>query len=276
MRRTEFFIAVVGLSLFVGLVSLVAGCSARAERLAAEVAAERMDVGMEARRKENLSWHYSQELFSLAQRADRWGDKKLAAALFAKSSDFDPSWPLPAIEAAERIPSAENDLPKAIKYAKRAIALDPNNPRAHEVYAQLLFDSGNCRGAFDAAKAGLALKGSNVALHFLLARSAICMKEFSTAEDELNYLISQEPENSSYYLMLARVYESERRIKRAEQTYRRIVDKFGKNRVFLSELYGFYVRHGKAEDARKVEEELKKILPKQKRKKMRPLRPSRR
>ena len=180
------------------------------------------------------------------------------------------------LNAAVLHPVVDNNIPAALEHARRAAELAPNNPRAHLTWGTLLLEAGKCPEAFAALERAVELRPSVDEGHYRLARAAACGGQPQRAIDEYLYLMARHPGTTAYYLDLALLYEREGMLQEAGDTLEKALLVSGYSRVLLLQVRNFYARTGQSTKMQEIDEELQRRFPAEKKRKMRPLRPSKR
>jgi serine/threonine protein kinase/Flp pilus assembly protein TadD len=87
----------------------------------------------------------------------------------------------------------ERDLEAAMKAFQRAIALNPNYPRAHQVYGEILISMGEFERAADEVRQGLELDPLSFPLHFVDAQLSFYSRQFEKTLEKCRKAQELEP-----------------------------------------------------------------------------------
>jgi|GEM_PF-1087110 len=225
-------------------------------------------------RREVRAADMSKECYRMGVAALKSMDRGRALACFSRAAALEPSWMLAHLSAAVLHPVVDNNIPAALEHARRAAELAPNNPRAHLTWGTLLLEAGKCPEAFAALERAVELRPSVDEGHYRLARAAACGGQPQRAIDEYLYLMARHPGATAYYLDLALLYEREGMLQEAGDILEKALLVSGYSRVLLLQVRNFYARTGQNKHMQEIDEELQRRFPAEKKRKMRPLRPS--
>jgi tetratricopeptide (TPR) repeat protein len=179
-------------------------------------------------------WDRANEQFRIAAQASgssaktkvRWGmllherfNNKEAADLFREAITKDPQDADAYIGLA--LVSAESFDGNAMSYVSRALAIDPNNARAHELAASLALDNDERNQAV--AEAGKALALDHEALDAMAVRAALEIIDERSPDSWLNQIKSINPHYGQAYSEIAHHLELHYRHEDAAAYYRKAV-----------------------------------------------------
>lgn len=201
------------------------------------------------------------------------GDRALARARLDEACDGDRTWPLPRLELAELLLEDGTDLARARGLVFEARQLAPENPRAHRLDGALAELEGHDAVAAEAYGRSLALRDDpDVRLRQGLAWARAGKRAQAIAA--LEQVRAVRPRDSQARANLADLYEAAGETRKAE-TELLFLAEAGPGKAPLVRLARFYARTGQREKARAAEERARDADTAEKRK-LRPLRPSRR
>jgi tetratricopeptide (TPR) repeat protein len=182
-----------------------------------------------------------------------------------------PSWVLPRLEAARLRIKLGRELDVAGLQLETAKALAPENPRAQFLWAMLMEEKGQTDKAIESLEIALLYRPSYNEARFRLASLYFGKENYAKAKEHYQMLARAQPENTSARLQYAASLEKIGQWEEAERELRKLYDENPRSVPVVARLADFYERTGRPKLAEKVR--AKKPEPK---KKMRPLKPSRR
>ncbi len=179
------------------------------------------------------------------------------------------AWAMKAIDLDDQLAEAhtplavvlflyERDDQAALKTVQRAVALNPNYPRARQVYGELLIGLGEFDKAADEVRQGLELDPLSAALFLADAYVSFCARRYEEAIQKLQNGLEIEP---GYYLslwLLGYACEQLGRFEDALGHFQRGLEVAPENPLILAALARTYALWGKADKARQLLQGLEK------------------
>jgi tetratricopeptide (TPR) repeat protein len=183
-----------------------------------------------------------------------------------------PTWELSRLEAARLMLKLGGELDRAEAHLDIASALAPENPRAYYLRGLLLEERGRPLLAAQAYEVALLYRPSYEEARFRLAGLWMSQGDLLKAELHFRLLARARPEWVQVRLLLAQVLEKQERLEDAERELLAVRELQPGNTVATRRLADIYERTGRQRLAEKLSQSLE---PASKRR-MRPLKPSRR
>jgi eukaryotic-like serine/threonine-protein kinase len=180
------------------------------------------------------------------------------------------AWALKALEIDDQLAEAhsplgcvffvyERDLESAEKELQRAIELNPNYPRAHQVYGETLTWLGEFEVAGGEIRRALELDPLSPILHVSDALVSFYARRYDEATPKCRKSLEIEPMFSPAHYALGLVSEQLGRFEDAVEHLQRSVETARQSATFQAELGRAYALWGKEDDARSILEKLEKI-----------------
>ena len=180
------------------------------------------------------------------------------------------AWALKALEIDDQLAEAhsplgavlfvyERDLESGEKEAQRAIELNPNYPRAHQVYAETHV----CLGEFEAAASeigqALELDPLSPILHVSNASVSYYARRYDEAVPKCRKGLEIEPTFPLVHYLLGLVSEELGTFEDAVEHLRKSLETAGRSVLIQAELGRAYALWGKEDEARSILQALEKI-----------------
>lgn len=216
------------------------------------------------------------ERFREGRKAFGKGDLSLAYLLFRSASILVPEWDLPLLELAELHPLYDNDLTSQRAALKRAVALNPLNPRSRLLLGVALAQAGEREEAVEHFREALRHRPDYEEVHFRLASLLREMGRTEEALKEYEWVATAQPHNTLLLAQLADLYEQAGRPSDAERTLLRLAHLDPGNPNGFVHLARFYERRNRPDRAREMWKKAETLRPSEGQRKMRPLPKSRR
>ncbi len=208
---------------------------------------------------------------ALAQEAE--GDSAGALETMEAVVRARPTEPLPRVEAARLLLKQGGALERAETHLDVAAAIAPDNPRVHYLQGLLWEERGQPLRAVRSYELAVFYRTSYADAHFRAGSLWVSLEDWLRAELHFRYLRRHRPEWVQARLQLAYVLEQQGRVADAERELLLLRGEQPANVLITRRMADFYERVGRPEQAAKLRTSLEPPAP---RKKMRPLRPSRR
>ncbi|HLL00021.1 MAG TPA: tetratricopeptide repeat protein [Myxococcaceae bacterium] len=183
-----------------------------------------------------------------------------------------PTWELSRLEAARLLLKLGGELDRAEAHLDVASALAPENPRAYYLRGLLLEERGRPLLAAQAYEVALLYRPSYEEARFRLAGLWASQGDWLKAELHFRLLSRARPEWVQVRLLLAQVLEKQERPEDAERELLAARELQPGNAVVTRRLADLYEQTGR----QKLAEKLRKSLEPAPKRRMRPLKPSRR
>jgi serine/threonine protein kinase/tetratricopeptide (TPR) repeat protein len=142
---------------------------------------------------------------------------------------------------------------------KRAIELNPNYPRAHQMYAELLTVIGEFDKASSEAKFAIELDPLAPAAYFAAGLAKYCIRQYEQALGECKKALDIDPDFFPAHLMAGLVFEREGRFDEAIESLEKASRASGESVLVRAVLSGTFAFAGKEDDARAVLRELEQV-----------------
>jgi non-specific serine/threonine protein kinase len=139
---------------------------------------------------------------------------------------------------------------------KRAIELNPNYPRAHQMYAELLTVMGEFDKASSEAKCAIELDPLAPAAYFAAGLAMYCARQYAQALGECEKALDIDPDFFPAHLMAGLVFEREGRFDDAIESLEKASRASGGSVLVRAVLSGTFAFAGREDDARAVLREL--------------------
>jgi tetratricopeptide (TPR) repeat protein len=183
-----------------------------------------------------------------------------------------PTWELPRMEAARLMLKLGGELDRAEAHLDVALALAPENPRAHYLKGLLLEERGLPLLAAQAYEAALLFRPSYEEARFRVAGLWLSLGDWLKAELHYRLLARARPEWVQVRLLLAQVLERQERPEDAERELLAAQELQPGNVQVTRRLADLYERTGR----QRLADKLRKTLEQPPKRPMRTLKPSRR
>jgi tetratricopeptide (TPR) repeat protein len=183
-----------------------------------------------------------------------------------------PAWELPRIEAARLRMKLGRELDRAAADLQLALSLAPGNPRAHYLFGVAAEGRGDEEAAMRGYDAALSLRPSYEEARFRLAGIHFARGEWALAEHHYRELAQGSSASSQARLQWIATLEKQGRDDAAEAELVRMREADPRSMLVAHRLAALYERTGRMDLARKIATQADAP----ERKKMRPLRKSRR
>jgi Flp pilus assembly protein TadD len=142
---------------------------------------------------------------------------------------------------------------------KRAIELNPNDPRPHEFYSWYLAPMGRIDQAIAEAKRGQQLDPVSPEAYFFLGSVLVFARQYDQAIEQLRSGIELEPTYWYAHYFLGRAYEQKGRLPEAIAEFQRALELEQDNAENWSNLGHAYALSGKRAEAQKIIDHLKEV-----------------
>ena len=179
------------------------------------------------------------------------------------------AWALKALELDDKLAEAytplgialiyERDLKSGEKALQRAIELNPNYPRAHQVYAEMLSWLGEFDAAAEEIRQALVLDPLSPILHVVDAQISYFARRYEEVIPKCRKSLEIEPTFSLAHYMLGLVSEELGRFESAVVYLRKALEQEKNSLMFQAELGRAYALWGKEAEARNILQALEKI-----------------
>lgn len=186
-----------------------------------------------------------------------------------------PDWDLPYLQLAILHPLWDSDLQAEAAALAHALELNPTNPRTNVMMGSVLvqlkrFDEAELR-----FKAAISHRHEYQDPHLRLANLYRERGKLKLAINEYRWLLDRQLTNVFLHSVLAALYEQTGRYAEAETALRHLTSLKSNAGWLYERLARFYDRRGRKEAASAARRRAEKLQPKEKQRRMRPLRPSR-
>ena len=139
---------------------------------------------------------------------------------------------------------------------KRAIELNSNHPRAHQIYAELLTLKGDFDRAAGEARCAIELDPLAPAGYFAAGLAMYCARRYAQALTECEKALDIDPDFFPAHLVSGLVFEGEGRFDDAIESLEEAWKASGENALVRAVLSGTFAFAGRRDDARTVLREL--------------------
>lgn len=198
------------------------------------------------------------------------GDTARASQAFAKSTEAAPRWALAYLQwgVAQQLYDPESkDVFSALKMA---VALAPENARAHFHLARAYLRAEDYDSAITHLQQTLRSRPNYPRARFLLGRAYAEQGDSQNSITTLHDVLREEPKHTGAITLLAELYEKDQRLEDTEAMLRRLTILFPEVTHHHLRLARFYEQIGEAERAEAARQRAEVVDPRPKRK-MRPL-----
>jgi len=179
------------------------------------------------------------------------------------------AWAMKALELDDQLAEAytplavvlfcyERDWEAAVKTIQRAIALNPNEPRAHQVYGEILTSLGEFNRAADEFRQGLELDPLSLALHVVDGLVSFFARRYEEARQKCRNLREIEPNHRASFWLLGLVCEQLGCLEEAVGHFQRGLEWGREDPVLRAALARAYALWGKEDKARELLQELER------------------
>jgi serine/threonine protein kinase/tetratricopeptide (TPR) repeat protein len=180
------------------------------------------------------------------------------------------AWALKALELDDQLAEAhtplgaalisfERDLESSERALRRAIELNPNYPRAHQVYAEVLSWLGEFDAAADEMRQALVLDPLSAILHVVDALITYFARRYEEVIPKCRRSLEIEPTFALAHYMLGLVSEELGKFENAVKYLRESLEQAPKSLMIRAELGRAYALWGKEAEAKEILEELLRI-----------------
>ncbi len=177
------------------------------------------------------------------------------------------AWALKALEIDDHLAEAyvplgvvrlfyEHDLEAAMKTIQRAIALNPNYPRARQVHGEFLTCTGEFDRAADELRQGLELDPLSFALHFVDAQLSFYSRQFEEVLEKSLKIQELEPGHFISSWLMGSACEQLGRLAEAIQHFQRALELGPESQALRASLARAYALSGQTDKARELLHEL--------------------
>jgi serine/threonine protein kinase/tetratricopeptide (TPR) repeat protein len=142
---------------------------------------------------------------------------------------------------------------------KRAIELNPNYPRAHQIYAELLTVIGEFDKAASEAKCAIELDPLAPAAYFAAGLAMYCARQYAHALNQCEKALDIDPDFFPAHLVAGLVFEREGRFDHAIESLEKAWRASGGSVLVRAVLSGTFAFAGRQDDARAVLRELEQV-----------------
>ena len=154
-----------------------------------------------------------------------------------------------------------NDLPSAIKHAKKAVQLSPENEFYHLLLANLQLESNQVAESISSLDKLILLQPSKTEYYDMLARAHLRSGDYSKAISTFDKLESQIGFSEDLALRKVDILDENGKSKDVIKVLQQLVNTFPDEMRYRHNLAAYYSKIGKDKDALKVYEEILKIDP---------------
>ena len=247
----------------IGLLLCLATSAARADDPVLKVVKARRTDGA-------LAW------FKRGVALARNGEYGAAINRLNRARSLAPNWALPYLEIAVAHLMTDNDRDAIGSNLAKAVKLDPSIPRAHYLLGVFLQEAKKRTQAMRELVAALKLRPSLTDARYRLAMLYVEEGRQPRGVEQFEAVLKQEPSHLGARRNLTVLYEQSGRLEPAEKHLLAIARMFPNNAYYLNNLARFYERNGWAAKAQKAQKRAQKLQPRKRKRRMRPLLPSRR
>ena len=216
------------------------------------------------------------EHFDAGQGCFGAADFPCAYGHWRRAASMVPEWDLPLIELARLHPLYDNDRDAELAALKKAVTLNPGNPRTRFLLGVAYAQQNDFDHAEEHLRATLQLRPDHHEARFRLANLYREREKTDEAILEYESLLGEAPGKVLIHAILADLYEARGRLKDAESSLKRLTGLQGDPAYSFYKLALFYQRTGQKEKAESAFRELERLKPSDKKSRLRPLLPSRR
>ncbi|NOZ87939.1 MAG: tetratricopeptide repeat protein [Deltaproteobacteria bacterium] len=232
------------------------------------------------REHSNLARYYAPECFDMAVRLERSGNIDGARTYYEKAARLYPKWALPGLHLGLLLLESgrEADIEKALDVLKRASISSPDNPRVHKALSMALEKCGEFDEAIKELKKAAELRpGAFTGIDSRLGELYYKAGKVLDAARLYEKVYSSGHGDITILARLADIFEKAGQWQRAEKYLKKLLS-HNPDKVYAHyQLARFYGRKGDKRAAKREMRKARILSKKEKRKrKLRPLRPSRR
>ena len=173
------------------------------------------------------------------------------------------AWAMKALEIDDQLAEAytplaivsfmyERDREAAVRAIQRAIALNPNEPRAHQVYGETLAFMGEFNRAADQLRQGLELDPLSLALHVVDAQISFYARRYEEALQKCRKAQEIEPSHHGSFWLMGLICEQLGCFHEAVEHFQRALEFGRESKILLASLARGYALSGKRDQAREL------------------------
>ena len=173
------------------------------------------------------------------------------------------AWAMKALELDDQLAEAytplavvlflyERDREAALKTVQRAIALNPNYPRARQVHGEFLVCLGEFKRAAEEVRQGLELDPLSLTLHVVDAQVSFYSRRYEEARQKCRKIQEIEPSHCASFWLLGLVCEQIGCFEKAVGHFQRGLELRREDRVLRAALARAYALWGKEDKAREL------------------------
>lgn len=207
--------------------------------------------------KERINFDY---LFFNANKERILGNYELAANLFAKCIQINPKEPTPYYELANIYDYAKEPL-LALKYAKKAVELDPENYWFRVVYANSLQKTGDIESAINQYNILIKKTPGKIDLYYELAQLQLYSKKYLEAIKTYNQLEKIIGISEEISLQKEKIYVQLGDIENAAAEVTKLIEKYPNESKFLGTLADLYLANDMDDKAYEIFQDILKKEP---------------
>ena len=155
----------------------------------------------------------------------------------------------------------QEDYPAMAEAAREAIRIETANATAHYLLAKADNGQGDDLMCIAHLTQAIALKDDFTEARQLRAEALIKMRQYAEAQEDIDALLAQNPDDENALLLRGRLYEATGTPDKAETDYRRVTELNPFNEQAYLQLGQFYIAHGELEEAISLFDEAIEINP---------------
>jgi tetratricopeptide (TPR) repeat protein len=190
--------------------------------------------------------------FAAARALEQAGDAPRALEAVEDLVRQNPVWELPRIEAARLRLKLGRELDWAEMHLEAALAIAPENPRAHFLWALLMYERGRAPEAIRSLELALVYRADYPDARFTLAGEYFSAGDFARAELEYRAVARLRPDWTHARLQLAAALEKAGKLGEAESELLQLTGEQPESALFRRKLGEFYQRWSRPELAAKL------------------------
>jgi len=201
--------------------------------------------------------------FARGQAASAAGDFAKARDAFAEACALAPDWALAALEHGLAALAANADDQAGLAALERAVALAPQNARAHLQLGLAYGKRDRHEDTVRELRAASALRGEFPEARFPMARALLALGQTDEALAEYNQVVARDPGNLAALSDMADIYEAKGQRVEAELVLMTVARLYPTVPYNYYRLAQFYERIGEPDKAKRAYSEVERLDPRQ-------------
>lgn len=184
----------------------------------------------------------------LAQTYTQTGELADARKLYEEMHEIEPNHTITLINLAN-VCHLQEDYPAMKKAAEKAINIEQGNAMAHYLLGKAVNGEGNDIMSIAHLTKAITLKEDFIEARLMRAEALLNMKQFNEVMEDINAILSYEPNNEEAILLRGRKFMFEGNSNDAEQDYRYVISLNPFNEQAFLYLGELYIEQGKLKEA---------------------------